>query len=141
MHAFGTSNGRSIRIHLTITIFIVELNARLPDGLSATDRHQLLDGLGRSLVSEDFTRKFVTLVPDDLGRDLGYTTDVIFEIVRRVAESAIEGLKTNYAAARGMLRISHTSENIPWIEEVVKGLYRASRKDASSRAILRLRFT
>ena len=133
----------------TITIFLVELNATFLDGISAADyehihtvlikskntiwvskttssesepQHHLADGLGRSLASEDSTRKFVTLALDGLGRDIGQTADVIVELVRRVAESAVESLETNYAATRGMLHISRISENGPMDRRVAQGI-------------------
>ena len=133
----------------TITIFLVELNAIFLDGISAADydhlhsvlinskntiwvsktilsesepQHHLADGLGRSLSSEDSTRKFVTLTLDGFGRDLGPTADVIVELVRRVAQSAVESLETNYAATRGMLHISRISENSLMDRRVAQGI-------------------
>ena len=132
----------------TITIFLVELNSTFLNGLSATDydqihsvltrskntiwvskaisskpepQHHLADGLGRSLASEDSTRKFVTLALDGLGQDLGQTADVIVKVVRRVSESAVESLETNYVAKRGMLHISRISENGPMDRIVAQG--------------------
>ena len=107
-------------------------------------QHRLADGLGRSLASEESTRKFVTLALDGLGQDLGQTADVIIGLLRGVAESAVESLEINYAAIRNLFhirRIRRIPENVPMKKRVVQGIYRASKKSANLRAILRLRFT
>ena len=133
----------------TITIFLLELNATFLDGLSATDydhvhsvlvrskntiwvsqtvssipepQHHLADGLGRCLASEDPNRKFVTLTLDGSEGDSRQTADVILELVRRVAESVVESLETNYAARRGMLHISRIFENGPMDKIVAQGI-------------------
>lgn len=133
----------------TIIIFLLEMNAILLDGISADDydhfrliliryrntiwvtktnsgksepQHHLADGLGRTLMSEDSTRKFVTLTLDGLGLDIELTTNVIFELVKRVRESTIENLEINYVAMRGMIYIGRISENSSMNRRVAKGI-------------------
>ena len=122
----------------TITVFLVEMNATFLDGISATEfghlqsilirskntiwitkatsskmepQHHLVDGLGRTLASEDSTRKFVTLTLDDLEVDLEYAAEITSKLIKRVAELPVESLETNYAATMGMLHICRVCEN------------------------------
>ena len=139
----------------TMTVFLMEMNANFLDGVSATDynhfhsiltrskntvwvtkttsseskpQHHLADGLGRTLASEDFTRKFVTLALDGLWRAPEHMANVISELVKRVAESPVEQLETNYVATRGMLHISRISENSPMNIRVAQAILPRQRE-------------
>lgn len=122
----------------TMTVFLMELNATFLDGISAAEynylqsilirskstlwvtktgsgepepQHHLADGVGRTLASEDSTRKFMTLALDSSERDPEQTADLITELVWRVIKSPVENLETNYVVTRGVLQICRISEN------------------------------
>ncbi len=154
----------------TITVFLVELNEIFIDGMSAAEydslqsilirskttlwvtkttssdpkpQHHLADGLGRTLASEDSTCKFVTLALDGLGRDPEQMTDIIFKLIKRVVESAVTNLETNYVAARGILHISRITQNSPMNKTVARAIQPRQQEEcrltADTRVSLHLR--
>ncbi|PYH92144.1 putative polyketide synthase [Aspergillus ellipticus CBS 707.79] len=132
----------------TLVVFLLELHAVLLHGIAAMDYNilrailsttktvlwvsqpatqiqtpfqHLAEGLGRTLASEDATRKFVTLALDcaeTSDRVSGY----ILKLMRQIRASPIDKLETNYTAKDGILRIPRVSENGIMNERVARML-------------------
>ncbi|TGO80363.1 hypothetical protein BELL_0009g00470 [Botrytis elliptica] len=121
-----------------LNLFLVELDAIFLDDISETDywhlhgilnnsskilwvtrspsdcfepRHHLVEGLGRTLASESFTRKFVTLSLDskfdyEASRIASLTSDIITQITN----SAVVDFENNYVSKNGALQIGRVRE-------------------------------
>lgn len=79
-------------------------------------RHSLAEGLGRALMSEDSSRKFITLRVDDEDddfrqRDLQALLHTIRALAGRLIESTMENLETNYRLRNGVLHIMRVTES------------------------------
>ncbi|TGO26315.1 hypothetical protein BPAE_0062g00360 [Botrytis paeoniae] len=121
-----------------LKLFLVELDAIFLDDISETDywylheilnssskilwvtrspsdcfepRHHLVDGLGRTLASESFTLKFVTL---SLGSKFDYEAphiaSLISDIMAQITNSAVIDLENNYMSKDGTLQIGRVRE-------------------------------
>ncbi|PHH79873.1 hypothetical protein CDD82_2127 [Ophiocordyceps australis] len=64
-------------------------------------RHGLADGLGRALMSEDWTRKFVTLSLDAWHG--GKVAQVVCEVAQRVGDTPVDRLETAHVGRDGTL--------------------------------------
>ncbi|KAI4263037.1 MAG: hypothetical protein L6R42_001796 [Xanthoria sp. 1 TBL-2021] len=122
----------------TMVVFLMELESTFLDGISGVEydhlksvmskftttlwvtkstmstgepQHHLADGLGRTLASEDSTRKFVNLAFEALEQDPHKEADIISRLLKRIIESPIEQVENNYVVRNGMLQISRISQN------------------------------
>ncbi|KAL4815060.1 putative polyketide synthase [Aspergillus spinulosporus] len=83
---------------------------------------RLVEGLGRALASEDYTRKFVTLLVDqsDTKRHIiGY----IPRLVEKIKQCSVDDLEANYIASDGILsipRVSDDSAANQWLTQFAK---------------------
>ncbi|KUI65003.1 Lovastatin diketide synthase LovF [Cytospora mali] len=105
-------------------------------------RH-LADGLGRTLMSEDSARKFVTLSLDELELDLNIVGGVICELAQRIILSpAVEAVENNYIIDKGVLQVCRVSGNVAMDKTVLRAvLPRQTQEDkitADTQVALRL---
>ncbi|KAL4937771.1 hypothetical protein BDV06DRAFT_232363, partial [Aspergillus oleicola] len=101
----------------------------------------LVEGLGRALASEDYTRKFVTLLVDqsDTQRHImGYITRLLDKIEQR----SVYDLEANYMASNGVLSIPRVSDDSAANQWLTKALTSHRTDDvklsSATRAALRL---
>ncbi|UNI19406.1 Type I Iterative PKS [Purpureocillium takamizusanense] len=69
-------------------------------------RHGLADGLGRVLMSEDSTRKFVTQSLDGWDRNPVQISELVCDLANRIGKSSVEDLETKYITSNGCVQIS-----------------------------------
>lgn len=91
--------------------------------------HHFSRGLGRVLMSEAATRKFVTMCLDDLDPDPMKIADAISKCSHQVLDCAIESLEDNYVAKNGELHISRLSGNATLNHLVAKSTKTKQRKE------------
>ncbi len=134
----------------SVTIFLKEVDAMFLDGISEVDyrdlqsilvqakdiiwttradlpdriepRHHLAVGLGRALMSEDSSRKIVTLSLNGHDRDAEEVVNVICELSQRVIELEVESMENNYVAAKGTLQVCRVSENVDMDTKVARAI-------------------
>ncbi|KAI7975636.1 hypothetical protein EIK77_003991 [Talaromyces pinophilus] len=81
------------------------------DSSDDTDpRHHLVLGLGRTLMSEDSSLKFVTLTLSD-NRNEEQVSTLICELTQRFVKLAVESLEGHYVVSKGVPKICRVSEN------------------------------
>ncbi|KAI0016501.1 lovastatin nonaketide synthase [Xylariomycetidae sp. FL0641] len=77
-------------------------------------QHHLARGLGRGLMSEESTRKFVTLTLEAPGKSLsggkGRNTGHILQVLEQVMKNTVENQETNYVVENGVLQTSRITE-------------------------------
>ncbi|TGO92077.1 hypothetical protein BPOR_0011g00280 [Botrytis porri] len=121
-----------------LNLFLVELDAIFLDGISKTDyrylqgilnntsktlwvtrsptdcfepRHHLVDGLGRTLASESFKRKFVTLSLDSkFDYEVQRIASLISDLIVKITNFAVADLENNYMSKDGTLQIGRVRE-------------------------------
>ncbi|THV55759.1 hypothetical protein BGAL_0004g00460 [Botrytis galanthina] len=121
-----------------LNLFLVELDAIFLDDISETDywylhrilnnssktlwitrspsdclepRHHLVEGLGRTLASESFTRKFVTLSLDGkFDYEPSRIASLISNIMAKIINSTVVDLENNYMSKDGALQIGRVRE-------------------------------
>jgi hypothetical protein len=71
-------------------------------------RHHLVDGLGRTLMSEDAARKFTALCLDDPGPLHTAVVDAILTLVKLIVTLPVGRLENNYAVKGSILHINRT---------------------------------
>ncbi|ROW10959.1 hypothetical protein VMCG_00852 [Cytospora schulzeri] len=85
--------------------------------------HHLADGLGRTLMSEDSARKFVTLSLDGLEIDLEKVSNVVCELSQNIILSeTVEAVENNYTVAQGVLQICRVSESVEMDTTVARAI-------------------
>lgn len=75
-------------------------------------RHYMAVGLGRSLMSEDSKRMFVTLSLDNSAQREGLTTHILASL-NQLAKNTVDSLETDYIVRNGALNISRIVMNDP----------------------------
>lgn len=73
-------------------------------------RHHLVDGLGRTLMSEDSMRKFTTLCLEDDGETPESVTGILFKLIDKTLNLPVERLENNYVVRDGTLHINRIVE-------------------------------
>ncbi|KAK7225804.1 hypothetical protein V2G26_013807 [Clonostachys chloroleuca] len=120
-----------------VTVFLVELDNILLDGIQADDfrhlqaalsrskrvlwvtrssgaddpRHHIVDGLGRVLMSEDSTYKFSTLHLDDSLESPERIVSRLLTVSTDLVERSVESVETNFTSQNGLECINRITEN------------------------------
>ncbi|PHH91885.1 hypothetical protein CDD83_9906 [Cordyceps sp. RAO-2017] len=118
MSEFEYLSMRSVMVRETSTLWVT----RPPVPGATEPRHGLADGLGRVLMSEDASRKFVTLSLDGWDQDSTYATLLISQLAERIAESPVEGLETKYTTLDGVLQIGRVRKDASMDSRIAKTL-------------------
>ncbi|ESZ93011.1 lovastatin nonaketide synthase [Sclerotinia borealis F-4128] len=84
-------------------------------------QHHLAVGLGRTLMSEDSTRKFVTVSLDQNDRR-EQTASLISELLQRTIDSSVENMENNYVVTDGKIHICRVSENVEMDRTIAQAL-------------------
>jgi hypothetical protein len=82
----------------------------------------LVEGLGRALASEEYTRKFVTLLVDQSDTQR-HITSYIPRLVERIEQCSVDNLDASYMASNGILfipRVSDDSAANQWLTQASK---------------------
>jgi NADPH:quinone reductase-like Zn-dependent oxidoreductase len=85
-------------------------------------RHHLVDGVGRTLMSEDYTRKFTTLCIESHDTWPGQIAATIFDLIRQLLTLPSEELENNYVLRRGVLHTNRIVEQPRVNEEVSQAI-------------------
>ncbi|KAI0186121.1 lovastatin nonaketide synthase, partial [Xylaria flabelliformis] len=85
-------------------------------------KQQLSTGLGRSLMSEDSTRKFVHLDLTHSERVLKDQVHFICELVGRTLSLSVEGIENDYVVLRNKLHICRLTEYVEMDEKIAQAI-------------------
>lgn len=153
-----------------LVIFLIEVDAAFLDSISEVDydnlklvllrarqtlwvtraeiskgtdpSHHLAIGLGRALMSEESTRKFVTLSLDEVERDSDMVGNLICDLAQRIVLSpTAEAVENDYVVSDGVLQVCRVSENVAMDKTIARAklpLYMEERDlTADTRVALR----